>query len=109
MTPEFVKAHFLDVSPLSGLVDGTLRVNGFGRLFSRPLSYIVIRVQVEGVQGYDEDQVAQVIPDPTDFGSQVILGKPTINQIINVIKESKIDELSVSPSRFRISHLLACH
>ena len=71
MTQESVNAHSLDVSPLSDLVSGTLNVNCFGRLFSQPLGYIIIRVQVEGMQGYDEDQVALIIPDPTDFGSQV--------------------------------------
>ena len=52
---------------------------------------------MEGIWGYDKDQVALVIPDPTNFGSQmlVILGTLTINQIINVIKESEIDELSI--------------
>ena len=39
----------------------------------------------------------------------VALGTPTINQIINVIKESKIDELSTSLNGLRISHLLAFH
>ena len=34
VTPEFVKACSLDVSPLSDLVDGTLKINGFGGLFS---------------------------------------------------------------------------
>ena len=45
---------------------------------------------MERMQGYGEDQVALVIADPTDFGSWVlvILGTLTINQIINVIKES---------------------
>ena len=33
----------------------------------------------------------------------------TINQIINVIKESKIDELSISLNGLRISHLPAYH
>ena len=57
-----------------------------------------MRVQVEGVQGCNEDQVALVIPDPTDFGSRVLvtLDTLTINEIINMIKESEIDELSVS-------------
>ena len=31
-----------------------------GGLFSSPLGYIIIRVQVEGVWGYDEDKVAPV-------------------------------------------------
>ena len=34
VTPEFVKAHSLDVGPLHDLVDGTLKINGFGGLFS---------------------------------------------------------------------------
>ena len=109
--PRVCQAHSLDIGPLSDLLNGTLRVNGFGRLFSRPQGYIVIRVQVEGGQGYNEDQVVLVIPDPNDFGFQVpvTLGMLTINWIINVIKESEIDELSVSLSGLRISHLLACH
>ena len=81
VTPEFVRAHILDISPLSDLVNGTLSVNGLVRLFSRPLGYINISIQVEGGQSYHEDQVALVIPDPTDFKSQVpvTLGTLTIN------------------------------
>ena len=61
--------------------------------------------------GYNEDQKALVILDPTDFGSwvSVILGSLTINWIINMIKESGIEELSVSLNGSRISHLLPCH
>ena len=33
---EFVKAHSLDVGPLSNLVDGTLKINGFGDCFPDP-------------------------------------------------------------------------
>ena len=59
---------------------------------------------MKGVWGYNEDQVAPVIPDPTDFGSwvPVILGTLTINQIINMIKETEIEELSVSLNRLRL-------
>ena len=67
VTPEFVEACSLDVSLLSNLVG----INGFGRLFSWPLGYIIIRVQIEGVRGYNEDQVALVILDSTNFWSQV--------------------------------------
>ena len=86
-------------------------MNSFGGLFSWPLGYIIIRVQVEGVRGYDEDQVALVVPDPTEVGSWVpiILCTLTINQIINMIKESEIDELSTSLNGSKISYLLACH
>ena len=56
--PRVHEACCLDISPLSNLVDGTLNMNCFDRLFSRPLGYIIIRVQVEWVWGYNEDQVA---------------------------------------------------
>ena len=64
----------------------------------------------EGVQNYDKDQVSLVIPDSTGFGSQVpvTLGTPTINWIINMIKESEIDELSVSLNGSRVDWLVAC-
>ena len=90
--------------------DGTLGIYWFGRVFCWPLGYIIIRVQVEGVLGYNEDQVALVILDSTGFGSQVLvsLGTSTIKQIINRIKESEINELSVSLNGSRIAQLLAC-
>ena len=58
--------------------------------------------------GYDK--VTLVIPDSTEFGSRVLvtLGTPTINQIINVIKKSEINELSVFLNESRIAQLLAC-
>ena len=47
----------------------------------RPSGYVVIQVQVDRVQGYDEDQIALVIPDLSKFAAQipVILGTPTIS------------------------------
>ena len=69
VTPEFIDICSLDIGPLSDLAEGTLGINGFRGVFSKPLGYVIIRVQVEGVQGYDEDQVALVIPDSTIFGS----------------------------------------
>ena len=69
------------MGPLSDLVDGTLKINGFGRLFSLLLGYVIMRVAVEGMKDYDKDQVALVIPDLTAFGSRVPInmGTPTIN------------------------------
>ena len=75
------------------------------------MGHVIIRVQVEGVKGYNEDLVEVVIPDLTAFGSRVpvTLGTPTIKKIMNVSKESEIDELSVSLNGSRISCLLARH
>ena len=36
MTLEFIKGHSLDVGPLNDLVDGTLKINGFGDCFPGP-------------------------------------------------------------------------
>ena len=111
VTPESVWVCSLDIGPLSDLSVCTLGKNGFRGVYTRQLGYVIIRVQVEGARGYDEDQVALVEPDSTTFGSQVpvILGIPTINRIINVIKESEIDELSASMNGLRIAQLLTCY
>ena len=97
--------------PLSNLSDGILGINGLEGVFSWPLGDVIIRAQVEGVWGYDEDQVALVILDYIGFGSwvTVTLGTPTINWIINVIIESEINELPLSLNGSRIAWLLACH
>ena len=61
-------------------------------------------------QGYDKEPVALVVPDSTAFRSQVpvTLDTPTINWIINVIKDNEIDELLASLNGLRMSCLLAC-
>ena len=52
---------------------------------------MVIQVQVDGVWGYDEDQIALVIPDFSNFTTRVpvILGTPTIGRVINVMKRGR--------------------
>ena len=53
------------------------------------VGYVIIWIQVDRVQGYDEDQIALVILDLSNFVAwvPVILGTPTISHIVNVIKE----------------------
>ena len=65
-------------------------------------------VQVDGVQGYDEDQIALVILDTSNFTAQVpvILGTPTISHIVNVMKEKEIDTLVMPCANARVAHLL---
>ena len=61
------------------------------------MGYIVMWVQVDGVQGYDEDQIALVIPDLSNFVAWVpiILGTPMIGHTVNVIREREIDDLAM--------------
>ena len=58
---------------------------------TRTLGYVLIRVQVEGVPGYNEEQVAFVVDDPTTTSHiqvLIVLGTPTINRDIAIMKES---------------------
>ena len=54
---------------------------------------------MDGVQGYDEDQIALVILDLSNFPAwvPVVLGSPMISCIINMIKEKEIDALGKCP------------
>ena len=47
--PSYVKRHSLEV------VGGWVTCVGLGNAYTQPLGYIIIWVQVEGVQGYNED------------------------------------------------------
>ena len=66
---------------------------GLGNAYTRPLGYMVIWVQVDGVWGYDEDQIALIIQDLSNFTSRVpiILGIPTIGQVVNTMREAEMD------------------
>ena len=68
-----------------------------------------IWVQVDGVQGYDEDQIALVILDLSNFVARfpVILGTPTISHVINVMNKKEIDALAMPWVNARVAHLLS--
>ena len=78
MMPKYVSDHSLQVGLIANLLCAKVTCMGFGNTYTRPLGYIIIWVQVDGVQGYDEDQIALVIPDLSNFVAQipVILGTP---------------------------------
>ena len=52
---------------------------------------------MDGIQGYDEDQMALVVPDESKVMEwiPVILGTPTKTCIVNVMKEREIDALAM--------------
>ena len=64
---------------------------------------------MDGVQGYDEDQIALVVPDLSNFAEQIpiILGTPTISHIVNVMKEREIYTLVTPWANARVAHLLS--
>ena len=78
--PRYVNEHSLQVGLIIDLMGSKVTCIGLGNAYTRPLGYVVIWVQVDGVWGYDEDQIALVILDFSNFTTRVpiILGTPTI-------------------------------
>ena len=82
---------------------------GLGNEYTRPLCYVVIQAQVDGVRGYNEDQIALVILDFSNFATRVpvILGMPTISRVVSVMREVEMDALAMPWANARVTHLLA--
>ena len=99
------------MGPITNLLHANVACVGLGNAYMRPLGYIIIQVQVNGVQGYDEDKISLVILDLSNFAAQipVILEIPTISWVINVMKEAKIHALVVLWVNARVAHLLSVH
>ena len=79
--PKYVNSHSLQVGLITDLVGYRVTCVGLDNAYRRLLGYVIIWVQVDGVWGYDKDQIALVIPDPSTFAAwiPVILGTPTIS------------------------------
>ena len=79
-TPRLMSKHSLQVGPITDLMGSKVTCMGLGNACTRLLGYVVTEVQVDGVWGYDEDQIALVILDFSNFATRVpvILGMPTI-------------------------------
>ena len=107
----YVGNHSLQVGPIANLVGSKVACMGLGNAYTRLFGYVIIRVQVDRVQGYDEDQIALIIPDLSNFAAwiPVILGTPTISQVINVMKEVEVDALAMPWANARVVHLLSVH
>ena len=106
ITSKYVSDHSMQVGPITNLIGAKVACMGLGNAYTRPLGYVIIWVQVDGVQGYDEDQMALVIPDFSNFVAQmsVILGTPTISWVVNVMKEVEVDALVMPWAHFLSVH-----
>ena len=107
--PKYVSDHSLQMGLITIVLGAKVACVGLGNAYMRPLGYIIIRVPVDGVQGYDENQIALVIPHLSNFAAQipVILGTPTISHVINVMKETEMDALATPWVNARVAHLLS--
>ena len=65
--PKYVSDQPLQMGPITDLLGAKVACIGLGYAYMRPLGYVIIWVQVDRVQGYDEDQIALVIPDISNF------------------------------------------
>ena len=71
------------------------------------MEFVILRVQVKEIMGYDEDIIFLIVPDGSEFSTWVplVIGTCMLGCIVNVIKESELDMLSppwvvVRASRF---------
>ena len=88
-------------------IDGSVPpIRGIEGISVEPIGYVKMNVKVPCVQGYDEDQIAIVMDDPSMTEWPVILGSPTIYRVMEVIKESEISELDVPWASSQVSWLM---
>ena len=108
ITLRYIKEHSLQVGPITDLMGSKVTCVGLGNAYTRMLGYVVIWVQVDGVWGYDEDQIALIIPDFSNFATRVpiILGTPTIGQVVNMMREAEMDALAMPWANARTACLL---
>ena len=106
--PSYVKSHSLEVRLIMNLIGGRAACVSLENAYTQPLGYVAIQVQVDGVWGYNEDQIALVVPDLSNFMARIpiILGTPTISCTVNVMMEREIDTLATPWANARVAHLL---
>ena len=69
VTPEFVRDQGLDVGSIQDLNqhNGHIPLSRLGGRVMEPLGYVMLRVQIPYVPGYDEDQVVLVVSEDSNF------------------------------------------
>ena len=80
------------IQDLSGH-NGRIPLSRLGGKITEPLGYVMFRVQIPHMPSYDEDQVVLVVVEDSHFlkRCQVVLGTPTINRAVRVMKESEME------------------
>ena len=110
--PAYVHQHNLGVCPISEL-DHSLNpygdhipLVGLGSGQVEPLGFTLMRVQIEGMPHYDEHQVLFVLDDPSAFSTRipVILGTPTINRVIQTMKETEMHNAPAEWQTARVAY-----
>ena len=81
ITPECMEALGLQMGPLMDLWKGGITIDQPFNYEGRPVGYVIMRVQINGISSYDEDQVTLIAHSSTKFAHHVpiILGTPTMD------------------------------
>ena len=81
-------------------------IHGIGRIKVKPMGFVIMNVRILCIKGYNEDQIAIVLDDPSMKECPVILGTPTLYRAVQVIKESEITQLAVPWATSHFSYLI---
>ena len=96
--PAYVHQHNLGLHPISELNHSLnpcgdhIPLVGLGSGQVEPVAFTLMRVQIEGMPHYNEHQVLFVLDNPSAFSARipVILGAPTINRVVQPMKETEM-------------------
>ena len=79
ITPEYMVALGLQIGPLMDLQEGGITIDQPFNYEGWPIGYVIMGVQINGISGYDKDQVALIACSSAKFAHKVpiILGTPT--------------------------------
>ena len=110
ITPRYIKEHSLSVGLITDLMGSKVACIGLGNAYTRLLGYVVIWVQVDGVWGYDKDQIALIILDFSNFAVRVpvILGTPIIGASCKCNERGRGGCLSDTVGKCKSSPPLGC-
>ena len=89
----YVHCYNFPMLLLCDLVDHPLNLVGLGGTGTHLLGFMILRVQVKEIVGYNEDMVFLVVLDESDFAwcIPIMIGTCTQGRIMNVNKESEMD------------------
>ena len=108
ITPECMVALGLQMGPLTDLHEGGITIDQPFNYKGRPIGYVIMSVQIEGISSYNEDQVTLMAHSSAKFAQHIpiILGTPTMDWAIKTLKESEKDKLATPWACVRKSTLL---
>ena len=112
VTPAYARQHNLGVRPISELdhsqnpYGDRIPLVGLGDGYTELMGFTLLKVQIKGLPQYDEQQVVFVLDNPSAFLARipVILGTPTINRVVQVMRESDLHDAPTELQMARVAY-----